>query len=124
MLRRIVGFSKHPGESWEEAGRRCKRKVRVAMQVFPVSDWLVVMDRSTWRLVARLATSDSQEWPTQVLRWRPAGSRRRGRPRRRWTDNVDAFLQHERGTSLMGVVRSQLRFPWQRLENSFLNHMW
>ena len=33
-------------------------------------------------------------------------------------------LRHECDTSLIDVVRSQQRFPWQQLENSFMNHMW
>ena len=123
MLRRIVGFSKLPGESWEEAGRRCKQKVRVALNIFPVSDWLVVLDRCTWRLVARVLTGDSHGWPSQVLRWIPAGVRRRGRPRRRWTDAIDSFLRQEHGTNLTRVIRSRERFPWQRLENAFLDFM-
>ena len=123
MLRRIVRFSKLPHESWEEAGRRTKQKVTAALKIFPVSDWLVVLDRSMWRLVARLATGDSQEWPAQVLRWRPAGVRRRGRPRLRWTDAVDSFLRQEHGTNIFNVVRSQEPFPWQRVEKHFLDFM-
>mmetsp|Transcript_79049 Transcript_79049/g.212319 ORF Transcript_79049/g.212319 Transcript_79049/m.212319 type:complete len:342 (+) Transcript_79049:88-1113(+) len=75
MLRQIVGFSKLPQGSWEEAGRRTKQNVTAALKMFPVSDWLVVLDRSMWHLVARFAAGDSQEWPSQVLRWRLASVR-------------------------------------------------
>ena len=44
MLRKIVCFNKLPAESWEDGGRRCKEKVRHALSILDVPDWVVCID--------------------------------------------------------------------------------
>ena len=54
-----------------------------------------------WRLALRIATSPRKRWPMKAAEWNPELSskyrtnRAIGRPRKRWEDDINAFLTQE-----------------------------
>ncbi len=121
MLRRIVGFSKFPGESWEMAGSRCKQKTRKALDYFTVPDWLHSIDKAKWRLTAKISEQRSA-WPYAVMTWMPPAKQRVGRPKVRWTDSVNDFLLAVRGESLIQCLRHPHSNFWKEQEKAFIQH--
>ena len=68
MLRGIVGFSKRPGESREEFGRRCKLRMERALLQSPVSNWLHVMSRAQGCLLENILRDHVASGPRLVLK--------------------------------------------------------
>ena len=123
MLRKIVGFWKRPDEDWEDAGRRCKHRLQNALSQHPVSDWLQVVDRLQWRLVHKTC-QDDLSWPKTVMKWLPlSGKRPRGRPRTRWTDNVNKYLSSKHATSLSEVLHGTQVLYVANFEDDFVDFM-
>ena len=122
MLRKVVGYTKLDDDTWEDAGRRSKLKIQWTMDnVYMVSDWLQNIARARWRLVHK-SSLDRDSWPSIVMRWMPDKVRRRGRPRMRWHDSIDAFLSG-RGTSLHRALQSRDSFQWANYEQEYVDYM-
>ena len=93
MLRKMLCYRKASLETWEEYGRKCKRGIDSAVRLYAVSDWVDVVDRSRWRLLAHVAKSCPLDWTRLVLSWVPSDRRRgRGRPRGKWTSTLEKFV--------------------------------
>ena len=121
MLRKVVGFWKRPGEDWEDAGRRCKHRLQSALSQPSVSDWLQVIDRMQWRL-AHKAFRDELSWPKTVMKWIPlAGKRSRGRPKIRWTDNINRYLNIKHAMSLSEAFHGTRVFDLATFEDDFVD---
>ena len=67
-----------------------------------------------------------RRWSTTAVAWVPqAGHRARGRPKQKWTTDIDAYLKHKLGVpSGAWMVVAGDRETWQRLENGFVNSAW
>eukprot|EP00959_Pyramimonas_sp_CCMP1952_P437049 9150842-Pyramimonas_sp.AAC.1 len=122
MLRKIVGFWKRPNEDWKGACRRCKHRLQDALSQRPVSDWLQVADRLQWRLVQ--TCQDDLSRPKAVMKCPPlSGKQPRGRPRTRWTDNVNKYLSSKLATSLSEVCHGTRVFDPAHFEDDFVDFM-
>ena len=96
MLRKIVGRTRHPGDSWETVMRIMKVKVSNAMHQFYVQPWDKCVQVKRMGNIQRLATMDHGRWEKLLMRWEPNqvqdvsqeyfAYRLPGRPRLRWTD--------------------------------------
>ena len=57
---------------------------------------------------------------TRLLDWRPQGSRRQGRPVKRWSDDLDTFLCEMTSCGKGDwYFYAQDRFSWKYWEDSF-----
>ena len=50
--------------------------------------------RLKWDWAGHVCRMHPQRWAKLATEWAPEGSRRRGRPRRRWRDDLDVFLNN------------------------------
>ena len=96
MLRKIVGWTRHPGDSWETVMRIMKTKVSNAMEQFYVQPWDKCIQIHRMKNFRRLAMMDNGRWEKLSMQWEPqnvqdvshdyVAHRLPGRPRLRWTD--------------------------------------
>jgi hypothetical protein len=70
--------------------------------------------RRKWRWASKIAQMDNDRWAKLVTEWRPwMGKRGRGRPRRRWRDDIVQVA----GVNWLAAASDKPR--WRRLENNF-----
>jgi exonuclease III len=91
-LRRILGVSRRH--------RLRNDSIREAVNLEPL---LLQVERSQLRWLGHVIRMDPERLPRRLLFATPAGSRPRGRPRTRWTDQIDAFLSRA-GTDFTDAV--------------------
>ena len=57
-----------------------------------IEDWTAQRRRSYWRWAGHVTRMADRRWTVQILNWKPVGSRRVGRPKKRWRDELDHFV--------------------------------
>ena len=85
MLRRVVGWVRVDGESWEITGSRMKRRLEAALTQHPIKDWSSKRNEHRDVLKHKVISGSLSVLCSLSFRWRPT-VRRRGRPHQRWTD--------------------------------------
>ena len=99
MLRKMVGWTHYSDESWEESGRRMKLRLDTALTLFPVPRWSQTILSKKAKLMKRLCDGNAPLLATRARCWSPTACahlnghsayRPRGRPRARWSDQLDA----------------------------------
>ena len=69
------------------------------METEKIRCWKLTQRKMTWRLAMRIATSQKDRWLIKAAEWNPKLSskyrtnRSRGRPRKRWEDEINEFLK-------------------------------
>ena len=96
MLRKIVGWTRHPGDSWETVMRVMKEKVTDAMSRYYVRPWEQSIRQKKIGHLQRVANMDGGRWEKLSKQWDPTvvqdlsqeyhAYREQGRPRLRWND--------------------------------------
>ena len=90
MLRRIVGWVGFDNESWEERGRRMKKRLMTALELRPVMDWSKRLKKKKEKMICSL--DFAPHWTKLAYQWQPLtcsilnehhARRPRGRPRTR-----------------------------------------
>ena len=85
-----------------------------------VQDWVQQQRRKYWRWAGHVARRSDGRWSTLLLDWVPVGSRAQGRPRKRWSDDLDEFFRTRhlagRGAWLAFALD---RREWAALEEDF-----
>ena len=75
------------GVSWQD--RRTNEWVRGEIEVRDIKH---VIKSRKWTCAGHVARLRDNRWTSQVTDWRPmGGSRPRGRPSKRWRDEIDAL---------------------------------
>ena len=75
-----------------------------------------VIKARKWTWAGHIARLQGNRWTCQVTDWRPmAGSRQRGRPSKRWSDEIDAFWR-----SVTWKQNARDRLSWKRNAEAFL----
>ena len=72
MLRKIVGWVRHPGDQWEIVMRNMRTKVQNAMRQYLVKPWDVRIKCMRTKYFQRLAGMEEQRWEKLSLQWDPA----------------------------------------------------
>ena len=75
------------------------RATRIAeehMRKAGVDDWVAAQRKRKWDYAGQVARREDGRWSTKLLAWEPAeGKRKRGHPKLRWRDDLDAFWQQK-----------------------------
>jgi hypothetical protein len=95
MLRSIVGWRRVSDEHWSETMRRMRDRVDHALHLFPVKNWSTQFYCRKFRFVNSMVRKP-EAWPAKAICWsppltNPQARRSRGRPPRRWDDDLIAF---------------------------------
>ena len=103
MIRRIVGWTRLPGELWEVTMRRMKLKVAAALGQWDVKPWSARISKKRWLLATKVNSMSMERWAKLCVKWEPATindpalvkrpSRDRGRPYLRWDDTLSKYCE-------------------------------
>jgi len=93
MLRYVFRVHRRRDEEWVDFAIRSAHTVDTIAAGENMSDWVSMQRRMKWRLAGKLANSQDGRWSRKVLDWRPGnhGLRFPGRPKTRWTDQIESF---------------------------------
>jgi len=113
-------------EGWIDWLRRTTHLAEEQLRRVSLDGWVQAQRRRKWRFAGHVARRDDERWSTTVAGWVPKqGYRARGHPKKRWTTDIDAYLNHALGVpSGFWLVVAGDREKWQRLENGFVNSSW
>ena len=90
MLRRMVGWVCYDNESWEERGRRMRKRLTTALELRPVMDWSEQLANRREKMLSTM--DEASHWTKLAYKWEPRlcsnlnkhdARRLRGRPRTR-----------------------------------------
>ena len=101
MQRKLVGGQKRPDEEWLVYMRRETRKAEAAAAKAGCTQWTQKFLMSKWHWAGRIARIDEHRWPELLtfprtvseevpIRSRPVRPRR-GRPMKRWADDIQQY---------------------------------
>ena len=86
-------------EDWIEYMKRSTNDATEKMEIAKIRCWNKTHTKMRWRLPLRIATSPSERWLMKAAEWNPELSskyrtnRAIGRPRKRWEDDINEFLE-------------------------------
>ena len=110
-------------KSYVEWIQRATKEAEQLMSKHDILDWVTLQRSRLWRWAGRVALQDDERWSHEVLHWEPLGSRVRGRPRTRWTDQIIPFLQHKLGRDLgpmEWITVARQKATWDMWADDFL----
>ena len=64
-----------------------------AMHKFGVPDWVEEVHRRKFRWAGRVERLQDDRWTLEVLLWSASGTRKRGRPKARWTHQLNNMFK-------------------------------
>jgi hypothetical protein len=67
-----------------------------------VECWTVLQRRKTWDWAEKLVSTEGERWNQAVITWHLQGTRTRGRPKCRWHDVMNTFLEKTTGRAHRG----------------------
>ena len=126
MLRMVVsgGHRRICGdniEAWLDWLRRTTRTVEEHLVQIGQQDWVALTRQKQWRWARKVATMSPDRWAHKATQWTPQwshNSRRQARPRTRWDDRINKYLQSRSATeSWMEVAKTP---QWLELEADYL----
>ena len=125
-MRTIVGTKRivdqNGVEDWVDWVVRSTREVERVMSDLAVPDWVEEVHRRSFRWAGRCARAADERWTREVLVWSAAGARKRGRPKFRWTDRLNQFLQQGRqATNEFWLGLANDEESWATLEDEYVN---
>ena len=91
-------------EPWTDWIKRCTREAEHRMNNLRLDDWITLQRRRKWSWASKVATRESNEWAVLAAKWDPTlnsklrATRRVGRPKTRWTDDIQTHIYQELST--------------------------
>lgn len=108
-------------EDWVEWIKRATWAAEGAAKKARVTDWVEEQARRKFRWVGHVARRDDGRWNERLIHWCPNGSRRRGHPKRKWPDVLDAFFHHQvQATQGEWILYTGDRASWAALGDTFV----
>ena len=86
-----------------------------------VPDWVEEVHRRRFQWAGRTARLDDDLWTREVLLWSATGSRRRGRPKMRWTDQLNKFFKQGPLANRFWLELAEDEPSWCELEHDYVN---
>ena len=127
-------------EPWVDWIRRTTHEAERRMRELKLDDWVSLHRKRKWRWAKKVASSHIPNWCIRVLKWQPGHrvvssnySRRVGRPKLRWTDDIRSHIfekvynapappsLHARLDNITWLHHAQDSDLWDRLEHSFIH---
>jgi len=94
MLRLIIGYTKHPEDTWADMYRRLRQRILAATSQHPIREWEEELSRQTRKFHDQLITRQRNRLSVRVFFWDPQSTRdpkfsiqprrKRGRPCTKW----------------------------------------
>ena len=112
-------------EPWVDWIKRATRVAEAQAELAGIPDWATEQMRRKYRLAGHVSRRDDGRWATKVLYWSPeGGTRGRGHPEQRWTDDFDKFFGRMLGAG-MGEWRevAEDRDAWKLYEDDFVTFL-
>ena len=109
-------------EDWVDWIVRSTRAAEQVMSDLNVPDWVEEIHRRKFRWAGRAALTNDGRWTREVLLWSATGSRKRGRPKARWTDPLNKFFHQDRQTTndfWLGLAQD--KDSWDSLEENYVD---
>ena len=100
-------------------------KAAATMEKYGIREWTETQSRKKWTWAGKVAQAHEGRWTAILTAWSPHASRPRGRPRKRWADDINGFLTLQAGTKHEGEDwRSLASRPktWGSLIKDFVSH--
>ena len=101
------------------------RSTRVAEKVVTdlgQPDWVEEVHRRRFQWAGRTARLNDNRWTREVLVWSATGNRKRGRPKARWTDQLNKFFRQElQATNQYWMDIASEEASWASLEHNYVN---
>ena len=122
-----------PLEPWPDFIRRATRTADACMAKLNIQEWTKTYLQRKWAWAARTAKHSNDRWTQLATAWDPQyeyhkhAQRAQARPRRRWDDDINTFLEHHYTHSTTATATqawttlAKDRFQWQTLEKAFIN---
>ena len=90
---------------------------------YGVTDWVKKHYQLKFRTAGHMARRTDNRWSRKVLYWRPVGcTRGRGRPCKRWSEDLDSFFAAAHNLESGGWIDISLdRGVWASLEDRFMD---
>jgi hypothetical protein len=110
-------------EDYTEWIKRTTREAEASYQKFVGEDWVVEQRRRKWQWAGHVARRCDGRWNRILLDWAPTGSRARGRPHRRWNEEIVKYFNSQMGDDApedFWKFQALDREIWHDLENVFL----
>jgi len=126
MMRTIIGTKRFSQdghlENWVDWIDRCTQIAKQAMIDAGIPDWVEEIHRRRFRWAGRIARLTDNRWTKVVLLWSATGTRKRGRPKARWTDLLNRFFKQGRqATNAFWLELAQDEASWASLEDDYVN---
>jgi hypothetical protein len=108
-------------EDWVDWIKRATVTAEGAARRSRVTDWVEEQAKRKFLWAGHVARREDGRWNAKLLHWWPTACRRRGHPRRRWSDVLDAYfwerLHLSRGEC---VIYAGDRVAWASLVDDFI----
>jgi hypothetical protein len=127
-------------EPWVDWIRRSTHEAEEKMKKLKMEDWVTLQRRRKWRWAHKIATTTTDSWNVLALTWDPGHrqrtnlfSRRVGRPKVRWADDIKHFIYRKvynttphislnaRLDHVTWIHHAQDAVLWRQLESEFVN---
>ena len=108
-------------EDWVDWIVRSTAEAKKIMVKLQVDDWVEEVHRRCFRWAGRTARLDDERWTREVLLWSVNGSRRRGRPKMRWTDQLNKLFKQGPIANRFGLELEAAEPSWCPLEDDYVN---
>ena len=112
-------------EPWPEYLKRTARLTEEKLQDVGLNEWADQWRRRQWKYAGKLCSQQEHTWAFKLLKCEPFihsakhGSRAQSRPKKRWREDIDSFLQSLNSEYTMEKLAKNKK-EWHRLESEFL----
>ena len=85
-------------EAWPDFLKRTTRMVESQLQGANLDEWVTLWRQIQWRWAGKVVQLDQHKWSYVAMLWQPmldctsGGVRAQARPRKKWDDDIKAFL--------------------------------
>lgn len=115
--------SPHSVEDYVEWIQEATEKTDRLMRQFNAQDWLEEQRRRKWKWAGKVAGRSDERWTHEIAKWDPEEVKIRGRPKTRWSDEINVYLttvtrSMPRGSDWLRVALDRKR--WQSYEVNFV----
>ena len=111
-------------EPWQDWIKRVTRLIEDQLKNHNMENWVTVYRKRTWKWAYIVCNMDYERWARSALEWRPEFKldigRRQARPRKRWDDDISAFLKN-RNLHEDWKTYAKDENLWFNLESEFTN---